>query len=151
MDLYPFFDALELSPVGSVIRDSLWLFPVIEAVHLLGLATLGGAVLLVDLTLLRVGLRAPAAAVHRAARPWFLTGFWVLVGTGLLLAFSEATKLYGKPAFWVKMTALALAILFTLLVRNPLVRRERAGALVALISIGLWLVVAAAGRWIGFS
>ena len=54
--LFDFFDWLELTPIGTAIRDSLWLFPVIEAVHLLGLALLGGAVLVLDLRMLGLGL-----------------------------------------------------------------------------------------------
>jgi hypothetical protein len=49
--LLPFFEWCEASFIGQTIRESLWLFPVIEAVHLLGLAVIGGAVLLVDLRL----------------------------------------------------------------------------------------------------
>lgn len=155
MDLYPLFDSIELSPLGTAIRDSLWLFPAIEAVHLLALATLGGAALMLDLRLLGLGLcTLSPSAVERSIRPWLWGALGVLVLTGALLAVSEAVKLYGKPAFWVKMSALAVVLLFTVLVRNPLARRDASGAgaaLVGLISISLWLVVAAAGRWIGFS
>lgn len=155
MDLYPIFDSIELSPLGTAIRDSLWLFPAIEAVHLLALATLGGAALMLDLRLLGVGLRTLSpATVERNIRPWLWGALGVLVLTGMLLAISEAVKLYGKPAFWLKMSTLAAVLLFTVLVRNPLARRDVSGAgaaLIGLISISLWLVVAAAGRWIGFS
>ena len=55
----------------------------------------------------------------------------------------------------MKMAALATVLVFTFCVRNPLARRDPAvGALsrsVALVSLALWLVVASAGRWIGFS
>lgn len=44
MTLFEVFDWLELSAPGTFIRDSVWLFPVIEAGHLLGLSILGGAV-----------------------------------------------------------------------------------------------------------
>jgi hypothetical protein len=155
MDLYPIFDAIELSPVGAGIRDSVWLFPAIEAVHLLALATLGGAALIVDLRLMGLGLRGqPVSALERNARPWLVAALGVLIATGLLLAVSEAVKLYGKPAFWLKMAALAAALAFTFLVRNPFARRDPAGVTavaIGLISIGLWLTVAIAGRWIGFS
>lgn len=155
MDLYPIFDSIELSPLGTAIRDSLWLFPAIEAVHLLALATLGGAALMLDLRLLGVGLRTLSpSTVERNIRPWLWGALGALVLTGVLLAVSEAVKLYGKPAFWLKMSTLAVVLLFTVLVRNPLARRDVSGAgavLVGLVSISLWLMVAAAGRWIGFS
>lgn len=156
MNLYPIFDAIEHTPLGVGIKESVWLFPAIEAVHLLALAALGGATLVLDLRLVGFGLVGQGVpAIERAARPWQLGALALLVATGTLLFFSEAVKLYYNPSFWVKMSALLLAILFTFLVRNPLARHDRlAGAsalAVGALSIALWLVVAAAGRWIGFS
>ena len=60
MTLLPFFEWCESSALGEFIRSSLWLFPAIECVHLIGLVVLGGAVLLVDLRLLGLGLRDEA-------------------------------------------------------------------------------------------
>jgi hypothetical protein len=133
-----------------------WLFPAIEAVHLLALAMLGGAVLMLDLRLLGAGLAAQApAAIEKQTRPWLIGAICALIATGVPLALSEALKLYGKEAFWVKMIALSAALAFTFAVRNPIARRDpAAGALskaVASVSIALWLTVAIAGRWIGFS
>ena len=47
MTAFEIFDRLEQTAIGEAIRNSSWLFPVVEAVHLVGLALLGGAVLLV--------------------------------------------------------------------------------------------------------
>jgi hypothetical protein len=157
MTLFEVFDWLELTALGHAIRDSTWLFPVIESGHLLGLALLGGAVLVVDLRLLGVGLRTRSAAyVLEQAHPWLLGALALMFATGIPLFLSEALKCYFSPAFWVKMAALALALLFTFGVRN---RRVRAGSSlpplqargIAACSMALWLTVAAAGRWIGFS
>lgn len=155
--LFDLFDRLEQSAVGAAIRDSLWLFPVIEAAHLLGLALLGGAVLVVDLRLLGLGLtgRSPDY-VLREARPWLLGALATMLATGVPLFLSEAVKCYFSTAFRVKMGALALALLFTFAVRDRLVRRRpdlpawQARAIAA-CSLALWWTVAAAGRWIGFS
>ena len=157
MTLYDVFDWLERTPLGAAIRDSAWLFPVIESVHLLGLAALGGAILVVDLRLLGFGLnRRPTQYVLKQASPWLGGALAVMFATGIPLFLSESLKCYFRTAFWVKMGALALALLFTFAVRNRLVRarpdlsRVQAGAIAA-CSLGLWLTVAAAGRWIGFS
>ena len=156
MDIYALFESLERSAIGDGIKQSIWLFPVIEAVHLLALAMLGGAVLMLDLRLLGAGLASQAPSVlERQTRRWLIGAVGVMIASGVPLALSEAVKLYGKEAFWVKMGALAAALLFTFLVRNPVARRDSAvGAQtrsVALVSIALWLTVAVAGRWIGFS
>jgi hypothetical protein len=155
MDAYAIFEWFQRTAVGVGIRQSTWLFPVIEAIHLVAFALLAGALFMLDLRLLGLGLTAQApSAVERQTRPWFIAGFGTMVVTGTLLFLSEAIKLHGKEAFWVKLTALAAALVFTFTLRNPAARRDICGAgakAVALVSMALWLTVAAAGRWIGFS
>lgn len=120
------------------------------------MAMLGGAVLMLDLRLLGAGLIAQSTAtLERQTRPWLIGAIGVMIASGVPLALSEAVKLYGNEAFWVKMGALLVVLVFTFAVRNRIARRDPAvGTLsraIALISIALWLTVAIAGRWIGFS
>jgi len=157
MTLFEVFDWLEQTAIGTAIRDSVWLFPVIESGHLLGLALLGGAVLMIDLRLLGFGLRSKTVAeLLDQIRPWMLGALAILISSGVLLFLSEAVKCYFRPAFWVKMGALALALLFTFGVRNRVLRARPSlppwqSKGMAACSLLLWLTVAAAGRWIGFS
>lgn len=158
MSLLPFFQWCETTALGSAIRRSLWLFPVIESVHLLGLAVLGGALLVLDLRLLGLGLRRqPVAQLARDAQPWLIGSILVMLGSGVSLFLSESVKCYYSQPFWVKMTALPLAILFTFTVRRKVAMADEARArpllskLVALVSLSLWFTVGAGGRWIGFS
>jgi len=78
-----------------------------------------------------------------------------MIVTGLPLFLSEAIKCYYNQAFWVKITTLPFALVFTLLIRDRIARADRGGAYIrattGAASIALWFVVAAAGRWIGFS
>ena len=156
MSLLPFFEWCEATWIGDTIRSSLWLFPVIEAVHLLGLCVLGGAVLVLDLRMLGVGLRQPIAEVARDARPWLIGAIAVMLTTGIALFLSESIKCYYNTSFWVKITTLPLALLFTFTVRQRIAQLAGMEAtartrMVALASMALWFTVAAAGRWIGFS
>ena len=155
--LLPFFQWCEATAIGHAIKQSPWLFPVIEAVHLLGLSALGGSLLIVDLRMLGVGLRRqPIAQLAKDARPWLLGSIGVMIVTGTALFLSESVKCYYSQAFWVKITTIPVALLFTLAVRQ---RVALAGTLdttlttrlVAIVSLALWFTVAAAGRWIGFS
>ena len=158
MSLLPFFEWCEATALGTAIRNSLWLFPVIESFHLLALALIGGAVLVVDLRMLGLGLRRqPVAQLARDAQPWLAGGLVVMVTSGILLFTSEAIKCYYSQAFWTKMTFLWPAIVFTFTVRRRVAAADetRVGPLwsklVALTSVTMWSVVGAAGRWIGFS
>ncbi len=111
---------------------------------------------MLDLRLLGAGLASLSpAALEKQTRPWLIGAICGMIATGVPLALSEALKLYGKEAFWVKMIALCAALAFTFAVRNPLARRNPAigvtSRALACVSIALWLTVAVAGRWIGFS
>lgn len=156
MSLLPFFEWCESTRLGEAIRNSTWAFAVIESVHLLGLALIGGAVLIVELRRLGLGLRGqPLVELVRDTQPWLIGSLIVMALTGAALFSSEALKCYYNTSFWVKMTALPLAVTFTFVVRAVMSEERRIGPrwqkLVAVVSIGLWFTVAAAGRWIGFS
>jgi hypothetical protein len=158
MNLLPFIQWCEGSALGSAIRTSTWAFAVIESVHLLALAAIGGAVLVVDLRLLGFGLRdQPVSRVARDAFPWLVGSLAVMLVTGVALFLSEATKCYYSTPFWVKMTSLLLATIFTFTIRQRIARADEGRVppivykAVALISLALWFGVGAGGRWIGFS
>jgi hypothetical protein len=155
--LLPFFEWCETVWLGRAVVGSLWLFPVIEAVHLLGLSVLGGAVLIVDLRLLGTGLKSwTPAELWREARPFMIGALVVMIATGIPLFLSEAIKCYYNDSFWVKMTTLPIAVAFAFTVRarattDSVRNTARRQAVVGALSIALWVTVAAAGRWIGFS
>ena len=114
----PFFQWAEATTLGRMISTSTWAFAVIESVHLLALSVIGGAVLIVDLRLLGFGLRQqPIADLARDARPWLVGSLIVMLVTGVALFLSEPMKLYDSTAFAVKMTCLALVLVFTFTVR----------------------------------
>ena len=157
MSFFDFCKALQYSPLLSAMRSSPWFFPVIASIHLMGLALIGGAVLMVDLRLLGLGLRhQPVAQIARDAQRWLVVSLVVLLPTGVLqfMCFA-ATKYYYLTAFWVKMAALSLALIFTFAVRRKVAMTDETRVapiwrkLVAVVSLSLWSSVAIAGRLIG--
>jgi hypothetical protein len=149
---------IDSGAMGVAIRGSYWLFPFIEAFHLLALCVIGGAVLVVDMRMLGVGLRDhPVAEIARDARPFLLGSLAVMLISGYLLFTSEAVKCYNNPAFWFKMGCLLAAMLFTFTVQHKAIEREQgqgaslSGKLTAVVSLLLWTGVGIGGRWIGFS
>jgi len=146
----------ESTALGDAIRNSQYLFPMIEFVHLVALAIIGGAVLIVDMRLLGLGLRnTPVEQITREAQPYLTGSLIVMLVTGLALYSSEATKCYASWAFWVKIGALILAMIFTYTIKKRVTTAENlassfAGKAVAATSLTLWFAVAWGGRWIGF-
>jgi len=156
--LLPFFQWCETLWLGQFVVGSLWLFPVIESVHLLALALLGGAIFMVDFRLVGLGLTdRDVSELARDARPWMITGLIVMILTGIPLFLSEPIKCYYSTAFWIKMTTLPIALIFAFTVRwrvtvgDAVRNTARRQQLVGALSMALWFTVAAAGRWIGFS
>jgi hypothetical protein len=160
-DMLAFCKWLQETSVGSSVRESLWLFPVIETVHLLGMAALVGTVTVLDLRLLGWMLRRERVSeLAGCLLPWAWAGFAVQVVTGTILFSSEAVKIYGNPAFRLKMLLILFAGVHALIFHRTIYRHVAtwddsaalpAGAKVAgSISILLWVAIVAAGRFIGF-
>ena len=157
MSVLEFCRWVQYSAPLVAMRQSPILFPMIATIHLMGLALIGGAVLVVDLRLLGLGLQGqPVAGLAHDAERWLLRGLLVMVSTGILLFMCFATKYYYLTFFWVKMAALLLVIVFTLSVRRRVIMANEADVspirckLVALVSLSLWTIVAVGGRYIGF-
>ena len=155
---FKFFDWIEHTGHGTMIRDSIWQFAAIEAVHLLALAVIGGAVLIVDLRLLGWTLRRqPVKQIARDAEPFLLGSLFMMLLTGyLLMASLAASKYYVNLAFQLKMVFLLLAIVFTFTVRRWLIFKDDeqispgTAKIVAIVSVLLWSGVGIMGRGIGF-
>ena len=160
-DLLAFCKWLEQTWVGSGVRQSLWLFPAIETVHLLGMAALVATATVLDLRLL--GWMMPQKRVSELAGrllPWSWTAFAAQVVTGVVLFSSEAVKLYDNPAFRLKLLLIVLAGVHALIFHLTVYRNVAtwddspatpAGAKIAGgVSVLLWIAIVAAGRFIGF-
>ena len=94
MTLFEFCQWIQFSPPLVAMRSSTWLFPVIASIHLMGLAVIGGAVLVGDLRLLGFGLsRQPLALVTRDAERWLIAGLLVMVPTGIHSGWSRLAAL----------------------------------------------------------
>ncbi len=152
---------LEQTTVGTVIRQSLWLFPVIETIHIFGIVILVGATSILDLRLMGLTFREePVSKLAERFLPWAWGGFLIQVITGTLLFSSEASKMYGNLAFGVKMLLIVVAginaLVFHTIAYQSVGKWERdpvapLGARAAgLISILLWFGIVAAGRWIAY-
>ncbi len=158
MDLLPFFVWLEGSLLGDMAKAYGGVFAVVQMVHLLALALLGGTVILGDLRLLGLIMAdIPAKTIIDGAQRWFNGALIALLASGLFMSGAVAIKLYYNEMFWAKMAGLGLGVAFVYGIRRPLLRFDHGAIhpwalrLTALTSLTIWFTVAACGRWIGFS
>lgn len=158
MDLLSFFVWLEGSLLGDMAKAYGGVFALVQMLHLLALALLGGTVILGDLRLLGLVMaNVPANAIIESTQKWFNWALIALLASGLFMSGAVAVKLYYNEMFWGKMAGLGLGIVFVYGIRRPLLRFDHesihpwALRLTALTSLTIWFTVAACGRWIGFS
>lgn len=158
MELLSFFEWLEhSSALGHASKAYGGVYAVFQSLHLLSLGLLGGTMLVTDLRCFNLILKTtPIATITEQAHTWFRICLIVVLGTGVFMLAGVAVKCYTKPAFWAKMTALLIGVIFVFAIKRPLLTRAAGvdpwvAKCVAVTSITLWFTVAAAGRWIGFS
>jgi hypothetical protein len=154
--MHSWFVALSHSALGHAMQTSKWGFALVETVHLLALAALGGSVLMLDLRLLGIVLRKESARIiSRDLGRILLGSLLAMILSGVALLSEEALKCYYSPAFRWKMALLVAAVIFYFtLHRIALLRADQNepnlwSRAAAVISLSLWLGVGVAGRVIG--
>lgn len=157
MSLLSLFEWLDQTPLAQAIHDSTWAFAASETVHLLFLATLGGAVLLLNLRVLGFGLRTQAPAeVAQQLRPIFWVSLTGVGASGALMMVGEALKCYHHPAFRLKILLLAAALALSLWVQQRVHSAPPQDAppaslrAAAVLNLALWFSTGVAGRAVGF-
>jgi hypothetical protein len=155
------FKALQDSPLGSTISQSTWMFPTIETVHVVAIATVIGTIAMVDLRLLGVSAKArPASALIHEFLPWTWGAFALALVTGSLLFTSRAADYLAIPAFLAKFAIMALAagnmLVFHLTAERRIATwdlgKPATGARVAGgLSLLFWAAIVVFGRQVGFS
>lgn len=160
--MFHFSQWLDQTSFGHVMRESLYLFPIVETLHVFGIVSLVSSAFLLDLRLFGVGPMRdePVRKLARWVLPWVVAGFTVQVVTGALMFSAEATRSAVNSFFWYKMFLL-LGVGINALVFHATVYREveswnnapvaPIGARIyGTFSIILWLGIITLGRWFSF-
>jgi hypothetical protein len=159
-DAPKFLIALEQSGLGAAIRQSVWAYPAANVGHILALTLFAGGVAAMDARLLGAFAAAPPASIVRPARRLAMLGLTLMLLTGAVLFTAEASHVATNPVFHIKAGLIALGVLNALLAGRrleailddapaftPLPARVR---LAALLSLTIWVSVAACGRLIAY-
>jgi hypothetical protein len=148
---------------GSIaLHESIWVYPIVESVHVLTLCLFLGLTVVLDLRLLGAILSTtPVSQVIRRLLPWMLAGFAVMVVSGGLLFYAVPVRTYFNIFFRLKMTFLLLSGLNIAVfhfstsrtmprwdqdARPPIRVRLAAG-----VSLALWAAIAICGRMIAYN
>jgi len=156
--------SVESLPLFAAFNQSLFVYPVVLGIHVLGIAFAVGLLVLVDLRLANVLLRTQSPAeVVDSLRPWFLAGFAAVLVTGTFLFVAQISVYFSSPVFWAKIGLIALAGLNAwyferhvrqgpaataagVVTRAPVLSQRASG----LFSLGFWVVAIVLGRLLAY-
>ena len=155
--LFPFFKWCDGTWIGETIRGSKYMFPIIEAIHLLGLTVLLGIMVIISLRLFGFILKHQSTRdLATDLRPYTWISIITMLVTGFLLFSSEALKCYDSPSFRFKMACLILALIFQVTIYHRATTSDNVdqkpgfAKLTAILALALWFGVGLGGRAIGF-
>lgn len=153
--------AVEASGIARWMREALWAYPAVEALHIMGLGIVFGSIVVVDLRLLGLSREISASRLARHALPWTVGAFVLVMITGLLMFTAHAEDFVTNQVFILKMALILAAgvnagVLHTGAFRTvaqwdtaampPARVRFAAG-----LSIAIWIGVIACGRLLAYT
>ena len=142
-------------------ESGVWTYAVVNLAHVLGIATLFGSLLVLDLRLIGLWRRVPLAALSSAIVPVVSAGFVLAAATGLGLLATKATEYVGNPFLLIKFPAIALGLVNAVILgRTQAWRAHQAReltpgeqtrlAILGGVSLACWLTAVVSGRMIAY-
>ena len=158
MTLFEICQRLQDTGPATALRESRYVFPLVETIHVLGLTVSVGLILITDLRLIGAAMRREPVSDVRQLRPWMLGGFAVMFISGALLFYSEAAKVYSSATFRMKLIFLILAginaLVFETTIGRSVLDWNQAvpprAKLAGWISLICWTGVIVFGRWTAY-
>src|ERR1700680_83617 len=162
LGLSEFSKWLAATEVSHVIQTTTWIIPSLQTIHILSVATVFSAAILVDLRIWRLLERdEPLPDVARRFLPTIWPVLLILLVTGSLLIIGEPRRSLVNATFYLKMALLAVAIVLTAGLQRSISSspnfwdrdrwRRMAGRFAATVSILVWCAILFAGRWLAYT
>ena len=162
MSLLSFVQWLAETRASVAMHESVWAFPIVESVHVLGLCLFLGIAVLWDLRLLGMTLRSvPASEASTRLLPWMWAGAVIMVVSGVLVFFNDPVRYYTNIFFRIKFVMLALAVLNAWVFQTGIYQKVAAwdqrartpgtARLAGVASLVLWAGIVIAGRMIAYN
>lgn len=155
-----FLNWLENTSWAAGIRQSMWLYPALEILHLTGIVVLVGAAFMFDLRLLGFSKNLPLSGLSQYLLPWSQRGLLLIIPSGILLFITEAKTLGIDLTFWLKMVLLSIAALNALIFHRFIFNKyanvdgreelPSAAKVSAFISIIVWIAIITCGRLLAY-
>lgn len=150
-------DWIENTSIAVGIRQSLWLYPALEIMHIVGIVLLVGAAFMFDLRLLGLSKNLPVSGLARHLLPWSRRGLWLIIPSGILLFSTNAKSLIADPTFGLKTVLLVVAAVNVFIFHRFIFPEQgnhnklpAAAKISAFVSILVWIAIIACGRLLAY-
>ena len=157
----PTMGLIEASAIGVAMRQSLWLYPIVEIVHLTGIALLVGSIAMLDLRLLGLSNSVPVRRLASHILPWTAASFLLIVPSGLAMFVAHAGDFIASPVFVLKICLILAAGVNAAVFHAGAFRGAAdwdvnrappaAARVAAALSLALWIAVIACGRLLAYT
>ena len=152
---------IEALPIARMMRESLWAYPIVETIHIVGFVILVGSVVMFDLRVLGLSKNLSVRALSRHMLPWSVGALVLIVPTGFLMFTAHANDFLGNGTFQLKMALLMAAGINAVIFRTgPYqtvaqwdvgARAPVAAQLSVATSIVLWVAIISCGRLLAYT
>ncbi len=152
---------IEALPIARMMRESLWAYPIVETIHIVGFVILVGSVVMFDLRVLGLSKSLSVRALSRHLLPWSFAALFLIVPTGFLMFMTHATDFLANRTFQLKMALLMTAGINAVIFRTgPYqtvehwdvgTRAPIAAQLSVAASIVLWIAIISCGRLLAYT
>jgi hypothetical protein len=152
--VWSLFQWAETTWWGTLVRQSIWGFAIVETVHLFGLMLLLGGIFVISMRMLGLMMvKRPVFEIAEDINPWMLLGLVLMLVSGVSLWASEAVRMFHSTWFWLKMAFLLFSLIFQFTLYRMGTRKDAPPVLqklTGLLALFLWFGVGLWGRAIGF-
>lgn len=152
---------IEMSPVGATMRQSLWMYPIVEIFHIVGFSVLVGSIVMFDLRILGLSKGIPVTAMARHLVRWSLLSLLFVVPAGIMMFTAHPGDFIANRIFLLKLSLIALAginaIAFHMGIYghvaswDTMVAAPKLAQAHALLSIVIWIAVISCGRLLAYT
>ncbi len=152
---------IESTALGLAMRQSTWLYPAVETVHIIGLAILVGSIAVLDLRILGLSRSLPVRKLANHTLPWTAGSFLLIVPSGLMMFAAHATDFISSPVFALKICLVMAGVLNAALFHATVFRGAAqwdvdatppaSARASAALSLAIWLSVIACGRLLAYT
>jgi len=155
-------DWISASPLSQWLQDQLWIVPTSQSIHLVMIGVVFGCALVLNLRILGISTSGrPVSTLVRTLVPWIYFAMVVLLITGVIQTITEPVRQFITPAFWWKMFMIVVVLFATQWLARSVRKdpekwdngstRPRTAAIVALVSLALWIGIIYCGRFIAYT